>query len=353
MKKILALFCINFLLFAGLLIMWSCDGNTSRSAVSEKTSDLLQAEQLKNRGSYDSAIILFRKTSDENLKLNQNTEWVNSVSGLIDCYRLKGDMDEALRLSDQALAIAAKKIDTTGNLYNNLILKKANLLSDKRQLDQAIPLYSRNIKIYIARPSIPDTGLALAYNGMGTIYLLQNNYPKALEQYTKAIQTYEKSNYTRNTNYTNSLQNIGIVYSSTGNYEKAEQFFLKSLKVNQEILSPGDSKLATLYINMGRFYQIVRNDSKAIEYLKQAENFYSTQNLSNSVNAGSLFLNMGNAYIYTADYEKAQSYLNKSLEIITAKAPGNLADLLTLYLNMGVIAEKKGEYSVQKEYLLK
>ena len=36
-----------------------------------------------------------------------------------------------------------------------------------------------------------------------------------------------------------------------------------------------------------------------------------------------------------------------------AKSPDNLADLLTLYLNMGFIAERKGEYSIAKNYYLK
>ena len=353
MKKAPALFCIDFFLFAVLLLLWSCADNSGRNSFPKATSDLSQAEQLKNRGSYDSAILFYRKVSDSNLKNNLYAGWVKGVSGLVDCYRSKGDLDEATTLTDQALAIAFKKIDTTGNLYNNLIHNKAVLLSDKRQFDQSITLFTRNIKIYKSRPAPPDTGLAISYNGMGTVYLLQNKYNKALEEYSKATDTYEKANHTSNTNYTGSLQNIGIVYSMTGNYANAEQYFLKSLKVNQEILTPDDPKLASLYLNMGRFYQIIRNDSKALEYMKQAENFYVVQNQSNSSTAGILFLNMGVIYIYTADYEKAQNYLNKSLEITTAKAPGNLANLLNIYLNMGFIAEKKGEYSVAKDYYLK
>lgn len=353
MKNPVALFCINFFLVSGLLLSWSCTHTGSKHPLPESPSYLLQAEQLKNRGSYDSAILFYRKVTGNTLRNNQDADWVKAVSGLIDCYRSKGNPDEAMRISDQALETAKIKIDTTGNLFNNLIHKKAVLYSDKRQFDQAEALYTRNINIYMSRPSPPDTGLALSYNGLGTINLLQNNYNKALEEYQKAIDIYEKTGHIRNLNYTGSLQNIGIVYSMTGNYENAEQYFLKSLKVNQEVLNPDDPKLASLYLNMGRFYQIVRNDSKAIEYMKQAENFYISQNQSNSITTGTLYLNMGVINIYTADYEKAQSYLNKSLEIITSKAPGNLADLLSIYLNMGFIAEKKGEYPVAKEYYLK
>ncbi|MDO9256410.1 MAG: CHAT domain-containing protein [Bacteroidales bacterium] len=353
MKSPLALFCFSFLLFTGLWALWSCDNNSSKNLLVKNLPGLVVAEQMKNRSSYDSAIIFFREVADSNLKSNRYAEWLKGVSGLIDCYRSKGDLDEAMRLADQALAIATNKVDTAGNIFNSLIQKKASLFSDKRQFDPAVALYNRNIRIYSSGSATPDTGLAMAYNGMGTVNLLQNKYTEALGEYYKAIEVYEKISHTRNVNYTGTLQNIGIVYSITGNYEKAEQYFLKSLKVNQELLKSEDPRLATLYLNMGRFYQIVRNDSKAIEFMKQAEKIYLSQNQSNSIPAGSLFLNMGVMYIYTADFEKAQNYFDKSLEIILAKAPGNKADLLTLYLNKGLIAEKKGEFASSKNYYLK
>jgi len=353
MKSPLALFCFRFLLLASLYALWSCDKNSPKNSLVNGESYLAQADQLKARGSYDSAIQFYSKASDYNLSLKLYTEWVKSESGRIDCYRSKGDLDEAMRLTDQALEIASKKVDTISNSYNNLIHKKALLFSDKRQFEQATALYTRNIRTYLSKPVIPDTGLALSYNGMGTVYLLQNKLNEALKEYQQALETYEKSKHTRSSNYASTLQNIGIVYSMTGNYEKSEEYFLKSLKVNQEVLLPNDPKLASFYLNMGRFYQIVRNDAKAIEYMDRAENFYVSQNQSNSILAGALFLNMGVIYIYTADYEKAQSYLDKSLGIMLAKAPGNLADLLTIYLNMGFIAEKKGEYTIAKDYYLK
>ncbi len=316
-------------------------------------SDMVIARQMKNRGSFDSAIILFTKAEALSLKSGKYDDWTKAVSGVIDCYRAKGDLEEALRLTDNALVKARNLIDTTGPLYCILIHKKAALYSDQRQFVNATELFTKNINIYLSKLVLSDTGLALSYNGLGTVYYLQNKNADALREYNSAVETYEKAGHTRSADYASSIQNLGIVYSTTGNFEKAEQFFLKSLKVNQDILQPTDPKLATFYINMGRFYQIIRNDSKAIEYMNKAENIYSSQNLSNSIPAASLFLNMGVSYIYTADYEKAQSYFNKSLEIISVKTPGNLDGLINIYLNMGFIAEKKGDYTTARELYLK
>jgi tetratricopeptide (TPR) repeat protein len=219
MKSPLALFCTSFFLLIALLTLWSCDNNSRKSSHLQVKTDQTLADQLKNRGSYDSAILFFRKAVDYNLKLNQYDDWISSVSGMIDCFRAKGDYDEAMRITEQALAIAVVKIDTTGNLYNGLIHKKALLFTDKRQLDQAAALFRRNINTYIKRSATPDTGLALSYNGMGTVYLYQNKLDEALKEYQTALETYEKSQHTRSANYASSLQNVGIVYSMTGNYE--------------------------------------------------------------------------------------------------------------------------------------
>lgn len=336
-----------------LWVMWSCDNHVPQNAAPKSESDREVAEQLKSRSSYDSAIVFFTKAADYSLGASQYGEWALNISGIIDCYRSQGEVDMALKIVEQAQSVASSKMDTVSNIYNGLIHKKALLYSDKRQFGQATTLFNRNIKVYLSKSGVPDTCLALTYNGLGTVYYLQNKLAEALKEYQKAVETYEKINHTKSPDYANSNQNVGIIYSETGNYVKAEQYFLRSLKTYQDIFRPDNPKLASLYLNVGYFYLIVRNDSKALEYMKRAENFYIAQNQSNSINAGLLFLNMAGIYIYTADYEKAQSYLDKSLEIISVKDPGNKNELQTIYLNMGFIAEKKGQYAVAKEYYLK
>ncbi len=163
MKSHPALCCSGFILLVTLLAIWSCDSSSRKSSRKKSESDLLFAEQLKNRGSYDSAIIYFRKAADYHLKQNQYPEWTNSVTGVIDCFRVKGDLDTALNLVDQAMRIAITKMDTTDNLYNGLVHKKALLYSDKRQFAEASALFNRNITIYKAKSAIPDTAISMKH----------------------------------------------------------------------------------------------------------------------------------------------------------------------------------------------
>lgn len=349
----MALFCFRTFLLILTWLAWSCNGVKTKTAELKAGDDLSLAEQLKNRGKSDSAIGYYENSIQYHYKNKQFDQWGKSISGIVDCYRSKGEIDKALDYVNNALLQTPEILDTSSVLYNTLIHKKALLLSDKRLFAESSALFERNIKYYLRQSVATDTLLALSYNGMGTVYYLQRAYPEALAQYDKALIVYKEAGKTESLNYANTLQNIGIVNSMSGNYEKAEQFFLNSLKINQKILSPDNPKLASLYINMGRFYQLVRNDSKAINYMDQAESFYISQNQTNSLTAASLFLNMGVVSIYTADYEKAQSYLNKSLEIISVKAPGNRDDLQSIYLNMGHISEKKGELDTAKDYYLK
>ena len=353
MNKNLAFECFRFLFLLAFGAFWSCQNNTGDVSITTSESKLKLAENLKNQGNYDSAIIFFRESIKFNLKANQDDDWVRSVCGIIDCLRLTGKNDEAMEISINALFLALPKMDTTGNLYTILINKKAQLFSDRKDFDKSLALFSRNIATYKLQLGKPDTCLALAYNGRGTVYLAQKKYSEALAEYYLAKETYQKAGFTKSLNYTGSLQNIGIVYSTIEQFENSEDYFKQSLAINNEILNPDDFKQASLYLNMGRLYQLMRNDAKAIDFMSRAEKLYVNKKQSNSLTAGLLYLNMGVVYIYTADYEKAQSYLDKSLEIITAKAPGNLADLLSVYLNMAFIAEKKGEYPKAMDYYLK
>ncbi|MFZ4547923.1 MAG: CHAT domain-containing protein, partial [Bacteroidales bacterium] len=353
MSKNLASVCFRFFLLLPLLVFWSCQNNTGYAPVSKSGSNLALADQYKTQGNYDSAIIFFKESMQANLLAKQDADWVRSVSGLIDCLRLTGKYDEATEIAITSIALSLPKLDTTGNLYTILLNKKAMLFADIKEFDKSMAIYSRNIAVYKLQSGKPDTCLALAYNGRGTVYLMQKKYKEALADYFSAKETYQKCGHTKSLNYTSSLQNIGIAYSYMEQYENSVDYFNQCLEINNEIFGADDFKQAALYLNIGRLYQIMRNDPKAIDFMNRAEKLYVSNKQSNSLTAGFLYLNMGVVYIYTADYEKAQGYLDKSLEIITEKAPNNLAERQTVYLNMAVIAEKKGQYSMAKEYYLK
>jgi CHAT domain-containing protein len=343
----------RFLVLFVVYSLLSCTRNETGKDTASGEAILLQADEFRNQGNNDTAIVLYRQSATQSLKEKQYSLWLRGAFGAIDCLRTRGDLGEAMILIDQTQNSAQQTIDTSTLLYRLILHKKATLFSDKRQFPDAERLFKQNLLYYNSHIAQPDSATALTYNGLGTIYLLQNQLDEALRSYLQALATYEKLRMTHSLNYASTLQNLGIVNSMNGSYEKAEDFFLHSLQVNQDLLKENNPKLASLYLNMGRFYQLIRNDARAIEYLKKAEEYYDSQNQMNSVNAGSLFLNLGVAYIYTADYEKAQTYFDKSLEIISSKTPGNLADLLTIYLNMGFIAEKKGDLTTARSYYLK
>ena len=353
MHKCLAFVCFRFLLLLPFWVLLSCTHNPSSVTNTTAKSSFVLASEYKNQGNYDSAIIFFKQAMHANQTAKQDDDWVRSVSGLIDCLRLTGKYDEAIDIANNSVALLFPKVDTTGNLYTILLNKKAMLLADKKEYDKSMALYSRNIATYKVQSGKPDTCLALAYNGRGTVFLNQKKYNEALADYFSAKETYQKCGHTKTLNYTSSLQNIGIAYSYMEQYENSVDYFNQCLEINNEIFGADDFKQAPLYLNIGRLYQLMRNDPKAIDFMSRAEKLYVGNNQSNSLTAGYLYLNMGVVYIYTADYEKAQGYLDKSLEIILEKAPNNLTDRLTVYLNMAVIAEKKGEFQKSREYYLK
>lgn len=343
---------VRCIILFSIILLWSCE-NKNASENGNKDSDVLLAKKLFNNDSYDSALAIYKKYSEQSFKDKKYSDWLEGQQGIIDCIKYIVGPDSAYNYCDSIYNLSKQYIDTNSTIYSSIIYKKGILYSDLRQLPLAKQAINRSIFLNKQSKTKQDSALALNYNALGTVYLLSGNYDSAFIYYSNAIENYEKDNKTVSADYAYCIQNIGILYVQQGNYEKAEEFFLKSISILSTAFKGNNSKLAANYVNMGRLYQIIRDDSKTLEYYKKAEAIYSALNLNNSINAGFLYLNMGATYIYTADYEKAIRYLNQSLQIIQEKASNNFGALQTIYLNLGYVAEKQKNYILAKENYLK
>ena len=93
-----------------------------------------------------------------------------------------------------------------------------------------------------------------AYNNRGTLYLLMQDYVKAINDFDKAIILYK--------DYAFAYNNRGLAFAKTKYYEKAFLDFQISEKLNPNNVE--------LYINMGDVYFELGNYKKAIENWKRA-----------------------------------------------------------------------------------
>lgn len=331
-------------------IFFSCKSDknyTSEVAL----NDFAQAEQCKQRSSYDSAILFYNKSIYNDLRSSSWHSWSLGINGLIDCYRSKGEHAKASQELNKWDSVARLRGITLSPEYASLIHKHAVLYADKAEYSASDSCFNQAIRLRQKIGSRRDTAMALSFNGLGTNMLYQGKYDEALSYYMRAIGNYDSLGMKMTADYAMFSQNAGIIHAIQGNYTKAQEYFQLSLSINKEILNKNDPKLGLVYINIGRFFSLTGNDEKALELLTQAEDIYKLAD-SKSRNLSSIYLNIGAIYVNKANYEKALSYYKKALTLIQDSKTGNQTDLHTVLLNLGFIYEKKGDYQAANSYYL-
>ena len=191
------------------------------------------------------------------------------------------------------------KINTL-NKFSRLLNNTGEHDLSKRYAQEAIQL-SKKFKY--------TKGEANAYKNLGNIYLMQSNYPLALEYYLQSLKAFEEIS---------DKIGIGKCYGNLGNisqyqmdYAKALEYYLQSLKCFE---AQGDKQLiAASYSNIGEAYRKQANYAKALDYdLKSLE---MRQKLGDKQGIANCYNNIGILYKLKAEYPKALDYYLKALNI--------------------------------------
>jgi tetratricopeptide (TPR) repeat protein len=95
-----------------------------------------------------------------------------------------------------------------------------------------------------------------AHNNMGTVYIRERNFDKAIEEFEKAIEL--------NPEYALGYFNLGDLYTLLGEKDKAINFYYKAIKLRPWYQNTYNN-LGALYINLGNSKEAIPLLEKAIE----------------------------------------------------------------------------------------
>ena len=112
--------------------------------------------------------------------------------------------------------------------------------------------------------------VAKTYNGIGSVYGSQGDYPKALEMYQKSLKILLEEYGEYHPDVARSYNNIGYVYESLGDHPKALEMLQKSLKIWLDIYGENHYDVATNYNNIGYAYESQGDYSMALEMYQKA-----------------------------------------------------------------------------------
>jgi adenylate cyclase len=183
-------------------------------------------------------------------------------------------------------------------------------------------------------------GRALAFKGLGLVYVLQGKYVETIESYEQALAIFDSLN--DKAGVANILSNQGTVYYNQADDAKALELYLKALQVAEQ--TTDSQRIATILLNIGAVYSNKKaTENKALDYYFKA--LQLGKSLGDKAIVGTTNANIGEIYINRDEDEKALSYFKESLKDYegTENVPFALNNLGKVYL-------KRKEYGTAIKY---
>jgi tetratricopeptide (TPR) repeat protein len=187
--------------------------------------------------------------------------------------------------------------------------------------------------------------LAACFSGIGSIYLVQGNYDKALKYYSTAHKLDKKIGNKQGESV--NLGNIAIIYHELGNYAKALEYYFKALKIDEELGNIND--IAKDLSNIGIVYHDQGNYIKALEYYLNSLKLNKEK--LNKVILAANYGNIGIIYQDQGKYPEALEYYFKALQI--NKEIGDIKNIAITLGNIGSIYKEQCIYSKALDYYFK
>ncbi len=251
-------------------------------------------------------------------------------------YCVKGDFDQALDLSDEALTIAEEvgHLRSKVDAYNVM----GTVFKAKGDYERAIDSFTMNLKI---TEELGDKkGMGVAYCNLGNVYQHKGEHETALDLYKKFLEISQELNDKSSIGMASN--NMGIIYFNIGEYEKALTSFSNYLKISREL---GDKRGEA--IACGNMGEVLMNQ---FEYQK-AKRLFSrylgiSKKLGDRRGIGSASYNLGQVYIEINQLAQAKKFLRQAQEIFENMGNKNGIGFVLCSLAYLDVLQKKTESAI-------
>lgn len=248
------------------------------------------------------------------------------------------DAGKGLNYANEAIQLSASLDFFPGIASANKI--KADIFSDKGELDLSLEHYARAIEFYLKANDLG--GEASCHLGIGNIYDIKGKYDLALSSYLKALEMAKKAGSQRGLAL--SQLGIGNMMMMMKRYKEASAYYSESYEIFKAVNDPMKSwalnNLAAAYENSGSI-------DRALEmYLESAK---IKQEEKDHYGLSFTYDDIGNVYKNKKDYKKSLEYYNLALEL--KKQISNNDELLAHTLSrMAMVYSQMKEFDTALHY---
>ncbi|MCM8800394.1 MAG: tetratricopeptide repeat protein [Candidatus Omnitrophica bacterium] len=173
--------------------------------------------------------------------------------------------------------------------------------------------------------------LILSYIGIGWLYYLKGDYPKAFDFYQKALDL-SRAHKDR-VNEAVTLRRLALCYMDKNNPEEALSLLTKSSEINRErrYIQQHRYNLACDYFDLALLFTNKDDFDTAEEFYQKSQAIFESLRLKDE--SSDYYFNLGEIYLFKKQYPKALELYLKGLSI--DQRQGNLPNLASDYNMLG------------------
>lgn len=260
-----------------------------------------------HKNDLDSALYYVEKQIAFSQK-KKNNEWIaESLSNKAKILKLADSYLKAREAFQKALGAQKKINDAKGIAYTYKNI--AYLLRKEGKLSEALKYYQLSIDTAEQLGEEGGPAAAAAFNGMGSLYLDQKDYDKALEYYQRSLSLHLSIN--KKTGVAANYNNISQVYYFLQDYDRAMEYLERSRIIKQKLNN--FSGLGNTYHNLGDLAVKAGKLNLANEHYQKA--LFYRDSLGHKGDMAASYNALGSNAIRIDHYSHAISYCQKGLRL--------------------------------------
>ena len=219
----------------------------------------------------------------------------------------------------------------TAERYNNI----GTVYLRNGEFDKAIAYHEKSLAMCISSYGSHHFETATRYHNIGIVYYSRGLNSKAIEFLAKALTVRLATLGNTHPDTASSYSSIGDAHYNASRNDQALDYYEKSLAIRLAILGPTHPDTAESYSEIARLYYRKNEYDNAIEYHEKSLSIYLLAFGHEHSEQAARFDDTGDAYYGKGDYVKALEHYKKSLDIRLATLGPDHPDTAKSNRNLG------------------
>jgi len=230
-------------------------------------------------------------------------------------YRVEHKYEQAEPLLKRALQFymtisPPDPIDTERTEINlaGIYLEREDYVSAERYFSDALSLSERT-------PGGPRYERGNALLNLGSIRLSQGRYLDAEQLLNRSVEglSADPSPWVQH-DLASATYRLGGVYVMENRYREAEQQYLKALEIQEKVFGPNSQEVGFTLHGLGQAYQALGDASKATEYLNRAQGIAERSSAQGDDSRAGILVDLGEAAQNGGKYAQAESLYKQAID---------------------------------------